>query len=27
MGKRYRQLSLDERMEIARLTAAGWSLR
>ncbi|WP_366001912.1 helix-turn-helix domain-containing protein, partial [Sphingomonas sp.] len=26
MGKRYRQLSLDERMEIARLTAAGWSL-
>lgn len=27
MGQQYRQLSLDERMEIARLRAAGWSYR
>ena len=27
MGQRYRQLSLDERIEIARLAAAGWSMR
>ncbi len=27
MGQRYRQLSLDERIEIARLRVAGWSWR
>ncbi len=27
MGRSYRQLSLDERIEMARLAAAGWSMR